>query len=406
MLVANELDAWLTPLSEQLVDRCTKEVPEYAGLQAGARDALFVRNVRHHLEVVRDVLRSMEPPSDSSISFAYRAAKERSEQGLSLASILRTYQIVSLGLWHWMTENPNLAANEHVVKSCWPIWLDYLDRATRAAADAYVVTERERVSADAASRRTFIEMLVSGQLSELETRRWLTSFQFGDAQDFIFVVIRWWDGAEFDVSEAVGLTAHAATQRLRARTGVTPIEAVLHKELTLLLPGNLISPLQVKDELTRTLAVQSRKKVSFSGAVSRVIHQANSLPAAHRHAMRVAAANRMSGSVTCVDEVGLFDHATAALRDDVVELIDPRLAAFLRRCAEDDRDTWIPTLEAWVANNLKARETAAALHVHPNSVYYRLNQLSELTGLDLNKFSDIVDLLTAVRLRHQLTSVT
>jgi DNA-binding PucR family transcriptional regulator len=40
------------------------------------------------------------------------------------------------------------------------------------------------------------------------------------------------------------------------------------------------------------------------------------------------------------------------------------------------------TLEVYLANDLDRRQTATTLHVHPNTLDYRLRRIVELTGLD------------------------
>jgi DNA-binding PucR family transcriptional regulator len=38
------------------------------------------------------------------------------------------------------------------------------------------------------------------------------------------------------------------------------------------------------------------------------------------------------------------------------------------------------------------------LHVHANTVYYRLDRIAERTGCDVRRVEDLIDLLLAVRL--------
>ncbi|KXS41158.1 MAG: carbohydrate diacid regulator [Candidatus Frackibacter sp. T328-2] len=50
------------------------------------------------------------------------------------------------------------------------------------------------------------------------------------------------------------------------------------------------------------------------------------------------------------------------------------------------------SLEAYFSNNLNISETARTLHLHRNSVIYRLEKIKESTGLDPKKFDDAVSL--------------
>jgi DNA-binding PucR family transcriptional regulator len=42
--------------------------------------------------------------------------------------------------------------------------------------------------------------------------------------------------------------------------------------------------------------------------------------------------------------------------------------------------------------------TARRLQLHPNTVHYRLRRLERLTGRDVRRFDDVVDLVAALRL--------
>ena len=61
----------------------------------------------------------------------------------------------------------------------------------------------------------------------------------------------------------------------------------------------------------------------------------------------------------------------------------------LQRLAAHDRDGQLRrTLAAWFAHDMKTAPSAAALHVHRNTLDYRLRRIAELTGLDLARLDD------------------
>ena len=59
------------------------------------------------------------------------------------------------------------------------------------------------------------------------------------------------------------------------------------------------------------------------------------------------------------------------------------------------------TLIAWFSNNVQPSATARALFIHRNTLEYRLNRISELTGLNLSHFDDRLLLYVALQLDEQ-----
>ncbi|MCV9880248.1 CdaR family transcriptional regulator [Brenneria izbisi] len=59
------------------------------------------------------------------------------------------------------------------------------------------------------------------------------------------------------------------------------------------------------------------------------------------------------------------------------------------------------TLGAWFRNNVQPGATAKTLFIHRNTLEYRLNRISELTGLDLGNFDDRLLLYVALQLDEE-----
>ncbi|MEH2922608.1 CdaR family transcriptional regulator [Samsonia erythrinae] len=59
------------------------------------------------------------------------------------------------------------------------------------------------------------------------------------------------------------------------------------------------------------------------------------------------------------------------------------------------------TLGAWFRHNVQPGATAKALFIHRNTLEYRLNRISELTGLDLGNFDDRLLLYVALQLDEE-----
>ncbi len=71
----------------------------------------------------------------------------------------------------------------------------------------------------------------------------------------------------------------------------------------------------------------------------------------------------------------------------------------LQRLAAHDRDGQLRrTLAAWFAHGMKTAASAEALHVHRNTLDYRLRRIAELTGLDLARLDDCLLLFIGLEL--------
>ncbi|WP_226362346.1 helix-turn-helix domain-containing protein [Pseudonocardia sp. ICBG1142] len=59
----------------------------------------------------------------------------------------------------------------------------------------------------------------------------------------------------------------------------------------------------------------------------------------------------------------------------------------------------VETLEVFLDESGSWNRTAARLHLHVNTVRYRIGRVAELTGRDPSSFTDRVDLYLALRSR-------
>lgn len=76
-------------------------------------------------------------------------------------------------------------------------------------------------------------------------------------------------------------------------------------------------------------------------------------------------------------------------------------ARWVRLKAMDNNGLLRRTLQAWFRHNVQPLATSIALFIHRNTLEYRLNRISELTGLDLGNFDDRLLLYIALQLDEQ-----
>ena len=68
-----------------------------------------------------------------------------------------------------------------------------------------------------------------------------------------------------------------------------------------------------------------------------------------------------------------------------------------------DKDTLV-AIDKFFQNNLNIAETARQLHMHRNTLIYRLEQVEKRTGLDLRQFEDAMTFKIAIMILNYLQS--
>ncbi|MFD7504686.1 PucR family transcriptional regulator [Streptomyces sp. NPDC059850] len=135
--------------------------------------------------------------------------------------------------------------------------------------------------------------------------------------------------------------------------------------------------------------------------VSALVHSAEALRGAleeARHARRVAAAR--PGRVSAAGHQELASHVLLLpfVPDDVRRAFTARLLDPLRAYDRRHRAELIPTLEAFLECDGSWTRCAARLHLHVNTLRYRVGRIEQLTGRDLARLEDKLDFFLALRM--------
>ncbi|GAA0496091.1 MULTISPECIES: PucR family transcriptional regulator [Streptomyces] len=153
----------------------------------------------------------------------------------------------------------------------------------------------------------------------------------------------------------------------------------------------------VQEPLSRGLADDGRLTLGVSAAV----HSAEGLRGAleeARHARRVAAAR--PGPVCAAGHEELASHVLLLpfVPDDVRRAFTARLLDPLRDYDRRHRAELIPTLEAFLDSDGSWTRCAGRLHLHVNTLRYRVGRIEQLTGRDLSRLEDKLDFFLALRM--------
>ncbi|MFI6348368.1 PucR family transcriptional regulator [Streptomyces sp. NPDC050560] len=117
-----------------------------------------------------------------------------------------------------------------------------------------------------------------------------------------------------------------------------------------------------------------------------------------RHARRVAAAR--PGAVSAAGHRELASHVLLLpfVPEDVRRAFTARLLDPLRAYDERHRAELVPTLKAFLDCDGSWTRCAGRLHLHVNTLRYRVGRIEQLTGRDLSRLEDKLDFFLALRM--------
>ncbi|MCY9783588.1 PucR family transcriptional regulator ligand-binding domain-containing protein [Nocardiopsis sp. EMB25] len=118
-----------------------------------------------------------------------------------------------------------------------------------------------------------------------------------------------------------------------------------------------------------------------------------------RHARRLAELRGGRSRVIAGAEIDSHELLLASVPEEVQSSYRERLLGPLIAYDRDHRSELVSTLEQFLEHSGSWQRCAAAMHVHVNTLRYRIGRVEELTGRDLSSLEHRVDLFLALKLR-------
>ncbi|HKP43037.1 helix-turn-helix domain-containing protein [Mycobacterium sp.] len=197
------------------------------------------------------------------------------------------------------------------------------------------------------------------------------------------------------VEQAVGQTGAAITVELEGRALVVVVDIGSRDEADL---AGLAQQI-----LSRSTALSAGH--TLVAGLGRPCHQLLDYRRSRADAVRALelARARSACGLVAYDQLGLFGLLTPGL--DARELIAMSQRVLAPLWQADNTGAYVETLSAFLANNRNLKPTAAALHVHPNTVRYRISRISKLLGISLSDVDRRFTLELALRLQDALNGL-
>ncbi|MFI7115973.1 PucR family transcriptional regulator [Amycolatopsis sp. NPDC049868] len=393
--LAERLTEVLPSLAKTVLAEIVLRIPEYGLLPAEELSGDITHVIEQNLRSFIDTLRTGATPTRRELDFLRESAARRAEEGIPIDIVLTAYHIGIQVVWASLTPDarPDEVADVLAVNA---LTLRYLEVVTPAVGAGYLDERRTMFDDERSARHTVLSALLDGDPAEV------AAGQAGLRLPPCYIVLAAAVGAHPD-EEVDGVDPLVAGRRKLRRLRVELERQIRGTVLTSLTPDGGLALLphetaaeelstQDWERLERVLADVART-AGAEVIAGTAAAEPSGVPAAARLAQDVLAVAIGSGRPP-----GLY-----RLDDVLLEYQLSRPGPALDRLATrltplDGNEELLQTLETFLDRGGR-RQTAAALHVHPNTVDYRLRRIADLTGLDPTRLEHIALLNAALAAR-------
>ncbi|MFI6706112.1 PucR family transcriptional regulator [Nonomuraea sp. NPDC050478] len=338
-------------LTSAVVARCAAEIPFYRELPPETLSGEVTRSVSAVLAMLLRTLRRHDAVGPGDLTRIIEWSARRAEERLPLEAAVSAYLIGAEVWWRALTE----AAGPGELAEAGEGLLGYLRTAMPAVALAHQQAQEDIRSEDKRVRRALIGALLSGR--PYESLAEAAGVEVGQAHEVVL----------FDFGQPAPPT-RLVQSAMDAHTG--SLVLMDHVDGVALLPDGC-PPEPLADRLADVVGRPLLVAAALAEEPARI-------PEAAREARAVMELVRRLGrppGLYRFDDV-LLEHQLARPGAGL-----SRLAAKLAPL--DGHPHLLETLRAFVHRGHNRRRTALDLHIHRNTLDYRLRRVSLLTGLDL-----------------------
>ncbi|MFI8461397.1 PucR family transcriptional regulator [Kitasatospora sp. NPDC085464] len=429
-------------LARSVVDALLDRVPVYRRLPREQITGELTRDTEHRIRTLAHTVRTGLPAPAEEFAAVREAAARRAEEGLPLDAVLLAHHLGLEVCWEFVTRHAREGdAAELLVLN--RLLLDQLRQATTTAGAGYLDGRRPTADLRWTARQSLLTALLAGTPADeaatraglrLPARYAVLCLSVADHPDEHSPEVDPGVAARRKLRRLVAELDHRTRQS--ALTALTPSGGLVLVPFdpTPRPPASPESPASPMPPTSWTPRAQATAKgaAGVPGAPkvpAQLLEPPDGdagvpwpqLATALTAAARAAGAPILAGAAAAVPAdvpeaaalaYEVLDIARAFGRPPGLHLLDDvlleyqltrpsraraRLAALLEPLA--DGGELLTTLRTHLAGGLNRRHTASALHLHPNTVDYRLRRIAVLTGLDPARPADVLRITAAMAAR-------
>ncbi|MFN2524268.1 MAG: PucR family transcriptional regulator [Mycobacteriales bacterium] len=384
----------LPQLASRMIETFLVEVPLYQRLPREQLDGEILEICKDNLRAFFATLQEERLPTEAELAEPRGSAARRAQERVPLDAVLQAYHIGGRIGWAALVAEAKPAETQQLIAAADRVQI-YIQAVTGAVATAYLEEQQAISGEERDVRRALAAALMSGQPADALAARAGIDL----AQRWAVLTV---ELAEHDDEKAAGVAGAVAARRKVRRVQAcldehagSPVLGLLDAAGgTVFLPDEE-SAADTLPGLVEKLQAAAGTPVRAGAACSDATGGLASASAQARDVLRLAVRLHRPPGLYLLRDV-LLEYQLTHPSDagaELLVLLDP---------LERNPDLLL-TLDAYLAEDLDRRRTAAALHVHPNTLDYRLKRIVELTGLEPTTTAGL-QLLAAASLVRRLTT--
>lgn len=361
-----DLSRRLLPDAPELAERMTKRIQAAEPLYGDGRVVSHEELLRSCTENVRFVLGRIAGGAGASAEAPRATGELRAEQGVPLSGVMLAYRIGGRYIWELFVEHADDATRETLLRCAADIWA-VSDELAEVAIGAYRSASADRARHDSQLRGALLTSLLDGKLGD-GSLLWESAQLLKLPPQGTFVVV----AAECPTAGEEALPRIETALARRDTVSAWRLDAELQAGVVSLRPRFDLAALC--DVLTE-IAVG---RVGVSATYARLDETAAGLRQAR---VACAAATPRTRELVRYDERPIA--VLIASAPEAAEAVARGVLGRLLDLPDEDRALVVETVRVWLAERGATSAAAERLHLHRNTVRYRLRRLEELSGRSL-----------------------
>jgi sugar diacid utilization regulator len=360
----------LPVLARRMIATFLDEVPFYRQLPVEQLEGEILDICRNNLQVFFATLAEGRLPTEEELAEPRSSAARRAQERIPLDAVLTAYHVGGRVGWAALVAEAKPGETAELVAAGDRVQL-YVQCLTSAVATAYLEEQQQISGEERDVRRALAAALMAGQPADALAARLGVD------------LAATWNVVALELAEHLDEKAAGVAGAVAARRKVRRVQSVLDEYAggealglfdatggTVFLVDNGRNLDELAARLQTAAGVEVRAAVASCVDTSRL----EAASAQTREVLRLVVRLGRPAGLYRLDDV-LLEYQLTRPSDALTGL-----AAVLEPL-ERNPDLLL-TLDTYLAENLDRRRTAAALHVHPNTLDYRLKRIVGLTGLE------------------------